>query len=160
MCCCAQPNVNGTPGYQWNPKDAPSIRPVNPPALREGDTLVFDEPGRCGGLDSHCHHYRVVIDAHGRHALLCGNGSGDHAIRISNCRAVIDALAKLDSNGRYWLLNAVYHAEQDAVIQTNSKVNARWTQAAIDKRIKVSRRRNAVRVSITPAPAEPTPAIA
>ena len=59
MCCCAKPNVNGEPGYSWDGKSI-STRPVDPPMLEDGDVLLFDEPGRCGGMDSHCHHYRLV----------------------------------------------------------------------------------------------------
>lgn len=51
MCCCDQPNVNGTPGYKWQPRDKPMTRQVNPPDIQDGDTLLFDEPGRCGGTD-------------------------------------------------------------------------------------------------------------
>lgn len=58
MCCCGCPVVNGEPGYKWNPKDTPTVRPVDPPLLNDDDQLLRDEPGRCGGLDSHSHHYR------------------------------------------------------------------------------------------------------
>ena len=60
MCCCGKPVINGQPGFKWQPNDAPRIHPVNPPALDEYETLLYDEPGRCGGLDAHCHHYRVA----------------------------------------------------------------------------------------------------
>ena len=60
MCSCGKPTINGELGYRWQPTDAPSIHPLNPPDLRPGETLVYDEPGRCGGMDSHSFHYRVV----------------------------------------------------------------------------------------------------
>jgi hypothetical protein len=46
----------------WSSWDGKNVgtREVDAPALLDGDVLLFDEPGRCGGLDSHCYHYRVV----------------------------------------------------------------------------------------------------
>jgi hypothetical protein len=80
MCCCASPNVNGQPGYSWDGKSV-STQPVNPPALQERDILLFDEPGRCGGMDSHCHHYRVVKD--GPWISLLRHGGGDERMHLS-----------------------------------------------------------------------------
>jgi hypothetical protein len=60
MCCCGTPVVNGEPGYKWQFNDTPGVRPVNAPSLNDNDQLLRDEPGRCGGLDSHSHHYRLV----------------------------------------------------------------------------------------------------
>lgn len=147
MCCCATPNVNGTLGYQWQPKDAPSIRPVNPPAT--DFTVVYDEPGRCGGQDSHCHHYRVVGTGHSA-TLLVRHGGGDEQVRLSNGKGVHAALAALDSNGRYWLLNAIYHASAAGKREGEARESARWRQAAAERRIKVRKVRGqaAVRVSI------------
>ncbi len=34
--------------------------PRDPPELSALETLLYDEPGRCCGLDSHSHHFRVV----------------------------------------------------------------------------------------------------
>ena len=52
MCCCGKPIVNGEFGYKWQPNDAPGVRESDPPELCDGDELIYDEPGRCGGLDS------------------------------------------------------------------------------------------------------------
>lgn len=48
MCCCGKPIVNGEFRYKWQPNDAPGVRESDPPELRDGDELVYDEPGRCG----------------------------------------------------------------------------------------------------------------
>lgn len=148
MCCCQSPNINGTFGFQWDPKAAPGIRPIDPPALAETDTLLYDEPGRCGGQDSHCHHYRVTAGYFP--TLLVRNGSGDERIRLSNGPAVLAALAMLDSNGRYWLLNALYHAQNAARHAGLMAERGRWLTAAKEKRIRVRkiRNRDAVRVTI------------
>jgi hypothetical protein len=149
MCCCATPTINGQPGYRWQPNDTPSTRPANPPALADNDRLLFDEPGRCGGQDSHCHHYCVVVNTGDRVELLVRHGGGEERIRLSNGKAVVGALAALDSNGRYWLLNALYHAQNAAARMARENEHMRWTGAALDKRIKVNRRGRRHTVEIT-----------
>jgi hypothetical protein len=147
MCCCNEPNVNGTMGYQWQPTHAPMVRPVDPPTVEETDVLLFDEPGRCGGLDSHCHHYRVV-ERHGSRLLLVRNGGGDTSIRLSGPVSI--PLLSLDSNGRYWLLNAIFHAQADGAMGAYARERAVWKQAAAEKRIRTRKQRggNGVKVWI------------
>lgn len=100
MCCCGKPTINGELGYRWNqPDGAPSIYPVNPPTLGDNDVLLFDEPGRCGGLDAHSHHFRVV--RYCGLSLLVRHGGGDERIRISSTPTLIETLTALDSNARY-----------------------------------------------------------
>ena len=79
MCCCGTPVVNGELGYKWNSTDKPGVRPVDPPSLKDNDQLLRDEPGRCGGLDSHCHHYRLV-KSYGSLILLVRHVGG-----VSDC---------------------------------------------------------------------------
>lgn len=150
MCCCAEPNVNGQPGYRWQPTDRPSVRQPDPPATK--DPILYDEPGRCGGQDSHSHHYRVVGAPSGVPFpwLLVRHGGGDKAIRLSNGKGVLRALAMLDSNGRYWMLNALYHAADAAQRLGRDHECARWRRAAAEGRIKVRKVRgqNAKRVTI------------
>lgn len=128
------------------------IYPVNPPSLPDGAALLFDEPGRCGGLDSHCHHYRVIGASRGlsHPCLLVRHGGGEEEIRLSNGAAVVRALAMLDSNGRYWVLNALYHAQNDARRAGQDAEAIRWRQAAAEHRIKVRKVRGqaAVRVEL------------
>lgn len=135
MCACGTPTVNGQPGYRWQPDDSPGVRRVDPPTLAEGEALIFDEPGRCGGIDSHCHHYRVVGLA--GLALRVRHGGGEERIRLSNGAAVVAALGRLDSHGRYWLLNAIFHARADARMSGRAAEIKRWQAAAIEGRIKV-----------------------
>lgn len=142
MCCCDQPNVNGQPGYKWQPSHAPSVRPVSAPDLAEGDTLLIDEPGRCGGIDSHSHHYRLVRAKFGM-ALLVRHGGGDQRIDLShgNQKAVIAGLLALDSTARYWILNSLFYADMDAKLRTAGEVELKWRAAASEKRIKTRKRR-------------------
>lgn len=152
MCCCGKPVVNGELGYRWSPNDAPSIRPVNAPELEASDSLLFDEPGRCGGLDSHCHHYRVVT-RYSSVFLLVRHGGGDERVRLSAGSLLTVAFSALDSNARYWFLNAIYHAHSDGAREAREKENHSWRTAAAEKRIKTRKMRDGVKVWIEPATA-------
>jgi hypothetical protein len=149
MCCCGKPVVNGEPGYSWDGKSF-GIRPVNPPDINDAEALLYDEPGRCGGLDSHCHHYRVVQSV-GRLWLLVRHGAGDQRIMLSG--PIKDALASLDSNNLYWLLNALYHAQSAAARRAQQAELLRWQTAAAQKRIKVRKIRGTDHAKVTIEPA-------
>jgi hypothetical protein len=133
MCCCGKPVVNGEPGYKWQPNDTPSVRRVDPPELSDGDQLLLDLPGRCGGLDSHCHHYRL-IKRHGHLELLVRHGGGDERMWLSGPLEKI--LLQLPLNDAYWLLNATHHAYRDGKTQAQRDEGIRWRTAAAEKRIK------------------------
>lgn len=150
MCCCAKPNVNGQPGYSWDGKDV-STRPVAPPALSDGDVLLFDEPGRCGGMDSHCHHYRLVKNA-GSIALLVRNGGGDARVRVSLPRGF--SLEAMDSNTRYWMLNAIYHAYSDGRRTGADAAEMEYRKAFLEDRLRKRKSpgRNYYRIWIEPKP--------
>lgn len=152
MCCCERPNVNGQPGYRWQPNDAPRIRPPSPPALNEYEHVLFDLPGRCGGIDSHCHHFIITSS----HDLLVKHGGGEERIRISNSKSVIGALQAASSIGlaehnAYWIAHAIYQAYSSGRVYGADRERGTWSQAAVEKRIKVRRRKNSVRVEIIPA---------
>ena len=110
MCACLEPNINGNPGYSWDGKNV-STRPVHPPALNDTDVLLFDEPGRCGGLDCHSHHYRLVKH-HGSIELLVQHGGGTERLRVStpHGRRNTFSFDGMDSNTRYWIFHAIYHS--------------------------------------------------
>jgi hypothetical protein len=144
MCCCDKPTINGQPVYKWQPNDLPSIYPVNPPELSEDDRLVYDEPGRCGKLDSHSHHFRVVMDI-GLH-LLVRHGGGDERLKLSD--GLNDILKTLDTNSRYWLLQGIYHAYSAGKLEAKEQTTKRWQQAAVDKRIKTRKQRNSNYVKV------------
>jgi hypothetical protein len=148
MCSCLQPNVNGTPGYSWDGKNV-FTRPVDPPQLNDGDVLLFDEPGRCGGMDSHCHHYRLVKYA-GSTQLLVRHGGGTERLHVSLPRGF--SFNCVDSNTRYWLLNAIYHAANDA-----RRKAAQHRQAFAEGRLKKRRLRKQDTVKIWIEPKPPTP---
>ena len=155
MCCCGKPTINGEPGYSWDGKTS-SVRRVDPPELKDGDELLYDEPGRCGVLDSHSHHIRLVKGRHRNYALLVRNGSGDHRISLGCVFTVAmksDALGTMDSNARYWFLLSIHNEARAAASDAVDKESAKWRQAAADKRIKTRklRGRNDIKVWIEPA---------
>ena len=140
MCSCGTANVNGTLGYRWQPNDSPGVRECNPPQLLEKERLLYDEPGRCGGMDSHSHHYRVV-QLYSSLFLVVRHGGGDERIRLDN---VLGArLSAMDSTTRYWVLNALIHAHKAGEYKAQEKEAAKWRQAAAEKRIRTRKQRGA-----------------
>ena len=151
MCCCGKPVINGQPGFKWQPNDAPRIHPVNPPALDEYETLLYDEPGRCGGLDAHCHHYRVVRMFSSVY-LLVQHGGGKERIPLHTTKHFMPLLESLDTHGRYWLLHTLYYAHHEGKEEGTQQTRRYWQDAAREKRIKVRKGRgiNSVTVRIEP----------
>jgi hypothetical protein len=150
MCMCGKPTINGQPGYSWDGKST-GVRPVNAPALADGDSLVYDEPGRCGGLDSHCHHFRLVLN--GCHAaMLVRHGGGDERFEMAKylpgVNHLVDALRAADTHGRYWILHLLYKIHSDAADKAKQDERTKWASAAIEKRIKVRRRRGTATAQI------------
>lgn len=133
MCCCGKPNVNGSPGYSWDGKSF-GVYPARAPELAEGDVLLWDEPGRCGGLDSHSHHYRLVR-RYGSLSLLVAHGGGTERIAYVSLPNV-DALAALDSNARYWILGAIYHAHSDGAHKGWMDTREEYVNAFVQGRLK------------------------
>ncbi len=133
MCMCSEPNVNGQPGYSWDGKNI-GTRPVHPPTLKDGDVLLFDEPGRCGGMDSHCHHYRLVKGP----TLLVAHGGGEERMRLSlpDSKRGFDVFAAMDSNTRYWVLNALHHAAKNAEREAENATAATYRKAFAEGRLK------------------------
>lgn len=153
MCCCGKPTINGELGYKWNqPDGAPGVYPVDPPTLEDGDVLLYDEPGRCGGLDSHCYHFRLVQNG-GALSLLVKHGGGEERVRFGWAKTMLAPLAALDSTGRYWIFQAAHHAIKDEARKAVCAESSTWRKAAAEKRIKTRKQpsRGIVKVWIEPA---------
>jgi hypothetical protein len=151
MCCCGKPIVNGERGYKWNRSDEPEgIYPVNPPTLSDRDELLRDLPGRCGGLDSHSYHYRLIRSGCA-YELLVRHGGGDERIHHLS-GPIIEPLLQLDSNACYWLLNAIYHAHADGKRLGSETTDRRWREAAAQGRVKTRKVRNRDAVTVTILP--------
>lgn len=151
MCCCGQPIINGQMGYKWQPNDTPSIRKPYPPATQEDEIVLFDEPGRCGGMDAHSHHYQVIKWLSSYH-LVVQHGGGRESFRLSTTKHFLSMLESLDTNTRYWLLHALYHAYSDGEKRGQENTSSYWRSAAAEKRIKVKklRNQNLVKVLVEP----------
>jgi hypothetical protein len=140
VCCCMNPNINGEVGYRWNdPTAAPGVYPVNAPELGNADILLYDEPGRCGGIDSHSFHYRLVKTC-GVY-LLVRHGGGDERFRLSYTKSLLDTFAAMNSTARYWMFNAIYHARSDAERESREQEAMRWRTAAAEGRIRTRKQR-------------------
>lgn len=155
MCMCRTPNVNGTPGaYSWDGKTRGTRQPC-PPELLAGDELLHDEPGRCGGLDCHSHHFRLVKTRY-TYDVLVRHGGGDERFSLGTMgKLLAPSFDVLDSNGRYWLLHTLYSTRSDTRQAAEDIVSQRWRVAAAEKRIRTrkQRGRGTVKVWIEPAPA-------
>lgn len=150
MCMCGKPTLNGEPGYSWDGQRF-STRPPAPPPLQDGDELLWDEPGRCGGLDCHSHHFRLVKGRYG-YAVLVQHGGGDERVGLGVvARLLVPSLGALDSNGRFWLFHSLYSTHRDAQADATQERNAHWRKAAAEKRIKTRKVREGVKVWIEPA---------
>lgn len=151
MCCCGQPIINGQMGYKWQPNDTPIIRPPDPPPLDPDDEVLYDEPGRCGGIDSHSHHL-IVVKRFGQAYLLFRHGGGVGRIDLHSMykMSLERTLAAMDTNTRYWTLLTVYHAWNDGLRKGHSDESNRWESAFLEKRLKRRRRQGRVSVYFEP----------
>lgn len=150
MCMCGKPTVNGEVGaYSWDGKSFMTRQP-NAPDLVDGDTLIWDEPGRCGGIDAHSHHFRIV-KRYGSYQLLVRHGGGDerHELCFASKAIPLDGMT---SDERYWTLHTIYSAIRGASEAAANKEASEWRQAAAEKRIKTRKRpgRDLVKVWIEP----------
>lgn len=154
MCCCqhtcGKPNVNGENGYSWDGKHI-GVHGVNPPDLDADDELLTDDPGRCGQLDSHAYHFRIV-KCGGSFDLLVRHGGGDERFYIGTRPAVASLLA-MDSNDRYWLLQLIYQTQERSARAAREQERKVWMKAAAEKRVKTRKnsRQGTVKVWIEPA---------
>jgi hypothetical protein len=135
MCACGKPTINGVDEYSWD-GESRFIRNVDPPALNEDDMLIFDLPGRCGAIDAHSHHFRVVIQRKAV-VLLVRHGGGDERIPMPDyAGVVIDSLGSMSESNQYWFVYSIYSAVRHESRGVEIELNAKWRQAFVDKRIK------------------------
>ena len=148
MCCCPRPNINGTPNaYSWDGKTI-GTRPIHAPTPAEGDTVLFDEPGRCGGLDAHSHHFIVVKAQYGGFFLLVMHGGGQEQIALGYRNYLIETLPRLDTTDRYWILHDLYSALREYGKAERTRERHVWQDAAREKRIKTRKGRGTNSVTV------------
>lgn len=151
MCMCANPTVNGEPGYCSTYGAPVGVYKPNPPELRDGDELIFDEPGRCGGVDAHSYHHRLVKGYGDNYTILTRHGGGDRAFPVRWPESVIQSMRRMCSADRYWLLHGVAYSAEGGERSARNAESRRWHQAAVQNRIKVNRRKKIPTVEILPA---------
>ena len=153
MCCCGKPNTNGTPyAYSWDGKTWITREP-SPPAIQDGDVLIYDEPGRCGGIDAHSHHFRLVKRGW-QYLVLVRHGAGEESVVLgSPAHLMVPSLAMMDSDARYWLLHSLYSVQKDAKMLAECDTAHLWRQAAAEGRIKTRKQRGQNRVNVWIEPA-------
>lgn len=155
MCMCDKPNINGQKTYKWMKSHSKSIYPLNPPETFIDDVILFDEPGRCGGTDSHAFHF-IVIERMGSLLLLVKHGGGEDSIRIGSTRGnhrrgIREALENAtDSNARYWLMQTLYHTVQDERRLSTEAERSIWSKAAREDRLKIRSRQGQKYAEILP----------
>jgi hypothetical protein len=148
MCYCGRPTINGEPhAYSWDGTTF-STRAPNPPDLADGDELVSDLPGRCGGTDSHCHHFRIVKARYGGYALLVRHGGGDERHDLGRDTRIVAPLLTLDETARYWFVMRFYHVLADALRVAREAEARRWRTAAAEGRIKTRKQRGRAAVTV------------
>lgn len=150
MCCCGKAVINGEEGYSWDGKSF-SIRKPWYPELQEGDDLIRDLPGRCGGVDSHSHDFRLVRRKITGLDLLVRHGGGEDRVSLHayGAEAFIESMSESDC---YWMMRALYDVQRDSARKAQDIEAHRWRKAAASKRIKTRKQRgtDAVKVWIEP----------
>jgi len=151
MCCCGKPTVNGEEGYSWD-GERKMIRKPDPPEVADGDALLFDEPGRCGGIDAHCYHFRVINEKHSPYCTLLVRHGNDERVKLHDyAKQLPDILLHMESNKRFWLLFTIYAVAKAEREKARDDANAKWSRAFIDKRIKKRKRKGLCSVWIEQA---------
>jgi hypothetical protein len=157
MCDCQKPTRNDEPGFSYGAKD-------REPALIDGDTLLYDEPGRCapsvngekGKTDYHSHHYRIVRDVCGGTALLVRHGMGDERLDLggayTKAAQLFDALPTSDA--RFLLASMLFSVRDEAANEARKSEANKWRAAIADGRARKRRypRRGTTRVWIEEGP--------
>ncbi len=150
-----------TPSLQATDNYSVRERQWRAPSVPDGEEIIFDEPGRVlnrgaygpGGGNAVCcrSHYFRVTKAHSFYILRVKHGGGEEQCSLKYDKRIIDALALMDSDSRFWMLWAFMDVKKDAEIATREAVNAKWQAAAAQKRIKTRKMRDGVKVWIVPA---------
>jgi hypothetical protein len=147
LCACKKPTINGQPGYCWQPSDPETVHPTNAPQIQKDDTLLFDEPGRCGrGIDSHAFHVRLIL--RGRRSYLCvKHFNGQEELDLGGQIEAQDLLV-MSSDARYWLLMSFYRAAAKIARNATQAERTFWRKAIAENRVKKRKVRNSNQVDV------------
>ena len=127
------------------------------PPTKDGESVIFSEPGRIlrgsetgGGVDCRSHSFKVVKPEFGRYLLRVRHGGGDEEIELDYSKRSVDALSKLDSDSRYWLLHAFFDVAHKAEKEARETTRREYAQAFAEGRLKKRRRNNKIYVDVLP----------
>lgn len=110
--------------------------PWRAPSLEEGDSLIFDECGRV--LDNTCyrsHYFRMVKNGN-LNFIIVKHGGGQERHQVGYSNRLGQALVKLDSDARYFMLHTLYRAIKDAKHAASMETAREYTQAFVDGRLR------------------------
>jgi hypothetical protein len=130
------------------------------PSVAEDEEIIFDEPGRVlsrtsperpsDGVDCRSHYFRVTKPRFGFYKLRVKHGGGEDSLCLKYDKRIIEALAQLDSDSRYWMLFTFLDVKDKTKTDTADAVNGKWRKAAAQKRIKTRKVKDGVKVWIEP----------
>lgn len=135
------------------------------PTPKDGETILFDEPGRVldlkaeGGkynVDYRSHSFRVFASEVGSITLAVKHGGGQERWHVGSENApLLHALARLSSDERYFTLYAIMEAHTRSAQMGYARACGEYESAFIEGRLKKRKERgkNQVRVWIERRPA-------
>ena len=144
----------------YNEKENYGAEKWRAPELKDGDRLIFDEPGRlldnydgrAGQYCSRAYYFRVVAGEFGGLRLLVNHGGGQEDIPLGGKFMGIEpSLQQLNGEGRYRLLAAIYHVQEDQKQAARSETAAEYRRAFVEGRLKKRKVKQGVKVWIEPA---------
>jgi hypothetical protein len=139
MCCCGKAVINGEEGYSWDGKTFGVRKPFFA-EMKEGDELIKDLPGRCGGVDSHSHDFRLVRRKFIGLVLLVRHGGGEDSVELHayGAEAFIESMS---DNDCYWIMRTIYNVAKQAARKGVDLEYNKWRRAAASGRIKTRKQR-------------------
>lgn len=100
------------------------LEPWREPALADGDTSVYSEHGRIlyptadhsagKGVCYRAYWMRLVKAQYGGYFLLVKHGGGEERFAIGHSRRIVDALADMDADNRFFLLHTMMKMHHEA----------------------------------------------
>ena len=133
--------------------------PWRAPALKDGETLIYDECGRVfDHVDYRSHWFRLVKGEFGGWWIRVKHGGGeeefmiDHGGSSPERNRIVAALRPLDSDTRYYILHKIFNVYKDAILGAAKVTAEKYGRAFAEGRLKKrkARGRGEVKVWIEP----------
>jgi hypothetical protein len=145
------PSVLAPDNYSYRQREWRAPKVIDP-----DEVILFDEPGRVlmrengDGTCCRSHYFRVTKPPFGQVTVRVKHGGGEESVSLGYDPRLFTGLSMMDSDSRFRLLWAIMQTNGDSKRVGYEKAEARWRQAAADKRIKTRKMpgRDAVKVWI------------